>query len=251
MLRAVRFAARMDFTIEPRTWRALRRNAPEILKAAAPRLLEEVYRFFGYGSGAASFDLLARSRLMGQLFPELMAFVKARRRRGAEFRALLKALDQSGDPYAPPKPELIFAVLLYGMYEVRRAEHLERGEHPGHEVIRELLEPLVKRLGIPRRVSDHLVRILDVQRRFDERSGNRRFSRKAFVAQETFRDAFAFFAVRTAAGQGDPEALKEWKHWLKKNPPPAQRERPPRRRRGGRGRGRGPRSGKQPVLRAQ
>ncbi len=233
MLRAVRFAARMDFTIEPRTWRALRRNAPEILKAAPPRLLEEVYRFFGYRSGAASFDLLARSRMMAELFPELAAFLKARRRRQGEFEAMLAALDAFGDDYAPPKPELIFATLLYGMFEVRQAEHLERGEHPGHEVIRELIEPLVSRLGIPRRVTDRLVRIIDTQRRFDEAPGKRRFSRKRFMAQETFLDSLDFFAVRTAAGLGNPGALNDWQKWVKKDPPPEHAEPPPRRRRRG------------------
>lgn len=234
MLRAVRFAARMNFTIEPRTWRAIRRNAPEVLKAAPPRLLEEVYRFCGYRSGAASFDLLARSRMMAQLFPELTAFLKARRGRQAEFEALLAALDASGDDYAPPKPELIFATLLYGMFEVRLAEHIERGEHPGHEVIRELLEPLMPRLRIPRRATDRLVHILDAQRRFDEAPGERRFSRERFMAQETFLDALDFFAIRTAAGQGNPDSLKDWKKWVKKEPPPEHAERPPRRRRGGR-----------------
>ncbi len=237
MLRAVRFAARMDFTIEPRTWRAVRRNASEVIKAAPPRLLEEVYRFFGYRSGAASFDLLARSRMMVQLFPELVAFLKARRGRQAEFDALLQALDAFGDDYAPPKPELIFATLLHGMFEVRQAEHVERGGHPGHEVIRELIEPLMPRLRIPRRVTDRLVHIIDAQRRFDEAPGERRFSRERFMAQETFRDALDFFDVRTAAGFGNPDSLKDWKLWVKKDPPPEHTERrAPRRRRGGRGR---------------
>ncbi len=234
MLRAVRFAARMGFTVEPRTWRALRRNAPEVMKSAPPRLLEEVYRFFGYRSGAASFDLLAQSQMMAQLFPELVAFLKARRGRQAEFEAMLEALDAFGDDYAPPKPELIFAALLHGMFEVRQAEHLERGEHPRHEVIRELIEPLMPRLRIPRRVTDRLVRIIDAQRRFDEAPGKRRFSRKRFMAQETFFDSLDLFAIRTAAGLGDADSLKDWRKWVKKDPPPEHPERPPRRRRGGR-----------------
>ncbi len=244
MLRAVRFASRMDFTIESRTWRSLRRNAPEALKAAPPRLLEEVYRFFGYRSGAASFELLAQSRLMVQLLPELAAFLKARRGRQVEFRVMLEALDAFGDDFSPPKPELIFATLLHGMFEVRRAEHVERGEHPGHEVIRELLEPLMPRLRVPRRVADRLVHIIDAQHRFDEEPGERRFSRERFMAQETFRDALDFFSIRVAAGQASPALLKDWQKWVKKEPPPEHEERRPQRRRRGGRRGRKPEGGR-------
>jgi poly(A) polymerase len=241
MLRAIRFAARMDFNIEPRTWRSLRRNAAEALTAAPPRLLEELYRFFGYSAGSASFAWLKRSLIMGVLFPELAAFLKARRGRAADFEALLKAIDEGGDPYAPPKAELIFAVLLYGMFEVRCAEHIERGDHAGHEVVRELLEPLMPRLRIPRRIGDRLVHIMDAQRRFDEQPGERRFSRERFMAQETFVDALDFYAIRTAAGQGDPATLKDWQQWVQKHPPPEHAPRPTRRRRSGQRRSRGPR----------
>jgi hypothetical protein len=175
---------------------------------------------------------------MVQLFPELVAFLKARRGRQAEFEALLHAIDAHGDDYDPPKPELIFAVLLYGMFEVRRAEHIEHGEHPGHEVIREMLEPLMPRLRIPRRVGDRLVHILDSQRRFDELPGKRRFSRERFMAQETFMDSLDFFAIRTAANQGDPATLKDWRKLVKKHPPPKHEPKPTRRRRGGRRRSR-------------
>jgi poly(A) polymerase len=204
------------------------------MKAAPPRLLEEVYKLFGYRSGAAACELLTRSCLMRQMFPELSAFLKAGRSRAAEFAARLKALDAHGDDYAPPKPEWIFAVLLYGMFEVRYAEQMERGEHPGHEVMRLLLDPLTPRLRIPRRVTDRLVHIMDAQQRFDERPGERRFSRERFMAQETFPDALEFFAIRVAAGQGDPATLADWREWVKKDPPRRHEEaRPARRRRGG------------------
>lgn len=245
MLRAVRFAARMDFKIEPRTWRAIHRNAAEVMKAAPPRILEEISRCFGYRSGTASLAVLARSRMMDHLFPELRAFLKARRQHQAEFDALLQALDERGDDYAPPQTELIFAALLYGMYEVRLAEHRERGEHPGHEVIRELLAPLMQRVRIPRRIADRVVRILDAQRRFDPERGKRRFSRKRFAAQESFGVAFDFFAIRTAAGLGNPGMLKDWQQWLKRNPPPKHPKRPARRRRSGRRR-RKPRKPRKP-----
>ena len=44
ILRAIKFAARLDFGFEPATWRALLRWRGEISKCAPPRLLEEIHR---------------------------------------------------------------------------------------------------------------------------------------------------------------------------------------------------------------
>ena len=43
-LRAIRFASRLGFTIEPETFAAMRRHAPELARCAPPRLLEETFR---------------------------------------------------------------------------------------------------------------------------------------------------------------------------------------------------------------
>src|SRR6201990_338104 len=47
ILRAIKFAARLDFGFEPTTWRALLRWRGEISKCAPPRLLEEIHRLMG------------------------------------------------------------------------------------------------------------------------------------------------------------------------------------------------------------
>src|SRR5213075_3244638 len=57
ILRAIKFAARLGFTIEERTLVALRQTRSEIPKAAAPRILEEFNRFCRSGAGRRSFEL--------------------------------------------------------------------------------------------------------------------------------------------------------------------------------------------------
>src|SRR5216683_2548573 len=44
VLRAVRFATRLNFEIEPATWAAMRRAAPKVANIAAERVGEEVVR---------------------------------------------------------------------------------------------------------------------------------------------------------------------------------------------------------------
>jgi tRNA nucleotidyltransferase/poly(A) polymerase len=71
MLRAVKFAARLDFTIEPVTLAALIRHRGEIAKCAQPRVLEELYRLLRGGAAHRSMALLIETGLAGNLSPQL------------------------------------------------------------------------------------------------------------------------------------------------------------------------------------
>jgi poly(A) polymerase len=58
ILRAIKFAARLDFEIETGTLDALKKTRGEIPKAAAPRILEELNRFCRGGAARRSFELM-------------------------------------------------------------------------------------------------------------------------------------------------------------------------------------------------
>ncbi len=73
MLRAIKFAARLDFTIETATYAALLRQRDEIRKCAAPRVVEEVYRLLRGGAARRSIELLAETGLLEILSPHLAA----------------------------------------------------------------------------------------------------------------------------------------------------------------------------------
>jgi poly(A) polymerase len=75
ILRAARFAARFDFTIDPATWAAMKRAAPTITTIAAERIGEELVRLMTEGSAARGMDLLTESGLMEALIPEVLELV--------------------------------------------------------------------------------------------------------------------------------------------------------------------------------
>ena len=64
MLRAIKFAARLGFTIEPVTYAALLRQRGEIRKCAAPRVVEEVYRLLRGGAARRSMELLVETGVL-------------------------------------------------------------------------------------------------------------------------------------------------------------------------------------------
>jgi poly(A) polymerase len=72
ILRAARFAARLNFTIEPATWAAMKRAAPSILDIAAERIGEEIVMMMTEGAAARAMDLMMDSGLMQLLMPEVV-----------------------------------------------------------------------------------------------------------------------------------------------------------------------------------
>jgi poly(A) polymerase len=72
LLRAVRFAARLDFTIEPNTWSAIQRDAPAISRISAERVGEEIVMIMTEGGAARGLDLLVDSGLAATIMPEVL-----------------------------------------------------------------------------------------------------------------------------------------------------------------------------------
>src|SRR5215831_10900758 len=71
ILRAIKFAARLDFTIEPLTYQAILAHRGEIPKCAPPRILEELYRLLRGGAARRSVELLRETGVLRVLVPEL------------------------------------------------------------------------------------------------------------------------------------------------------------------------------------
>ncbi|MEJ7604564.1 MAG: polynucleotide adenylyltransferase PcnB, partial [Kofleriaceae bacterium] len=76
MLRAIKFAARLDFGFEPTTWRALLRWRGEISKCAPPRLLEEIHRLMRGGACRRSFELLVETGVLAILSPYIAGLLE-------------------------------------------------------------------------------------------------------------------------------------------------------------------------------
>ena len=71
MLRAVRFSTQLDFEIEPTTWRAIRRNAPNIARISGERIAMELEGILAGPNRAAGASMLIESGLAETIFPAL------------------------------------------------------------------------------------------------------------------------------------------------------------------------------------
>ncbi|MCL5289226.1 MAG: CCA tRNA nucleotidyltransferase [Acidobacteria bacterium] len=69
MVRAVRFAARLGYTIEPATFAAIHKLAPEVAVVSAERLRDELTKILTEGAARCGFELLDDSGLLAILLP--------------------------------------------------------------------------------------------------------------------------------------------------------------------------------------
>src|SRR5215469_14240447 len=73
MLRAVRFAARFGYAIDPATFRAIQKLAPQIHQVSAERIRDELTKMLTEGNARRAFLLLDESGLLREVLPEIAA----------------------------------------------------------------------------------------------------------------------------------------------------------------------------------
>jgi tRNA nucleotidyltransferase/poly(A) polymerase len=71
ILRAIRFGARLGYTIEPATWDAARAMAPKIHQVSSERIRQELCRILTEGQAARGVRMLEESGLRAEILPEL------------------------------------------------------------------------------------------------------------------------------------------------------------------------------------
>ncbi|HLF45567.1 MAG TPA: HD domain-containing protein [Chitinophagaceae bacterium] len=80
MMRAVRFAAQLGFTIEEKTFRAIKDNADRINIISQERITDELNKIIASSKPSIGFDLLYQSGLLHVIFPQMVDLA------GAEYK---------------------------------------------------------------------------------------------------------------------------------------------------------------------
>lgn len=72
MLRAIRFAAQLDFVIEDKTWEGIKNNVDRIKIITQERITEEINKILLSKKPSVGFDLLYKSGLLHIIFPQMV-----------------------------------------------------------------------------------------------------------------------------------------------------------------------------------
>ena len=211
MLRAVRFAAKLGFTIDADTEAPIRKLGYLLDGVPPARLFDEVLKLFLSGYGARSFELLQKYGLFEHLFPlsaaafELPPYAYAREmlERG------LKNTDARVVADKPVTPTFLFAILLWSAV-LRELNERAAGPAPDLALLMQACDAVLKaqqsRISIPRRFAVPMRELLMLQPRFTRRSGVKALN---LLQHPRFRAAYDFLLLRAEVGVADTE-LAEW-----------------------------------------
>lgn len=213
MLRAVRLAAKLGFSIEAATAEPIPRLASLLNEAAPARLFEEVLKLFLSGHGVASFEGLERFGLLAVLFPESAAALKSNRT-GALRRILIEGLGNTDARVAndePVSPAFLFALLLWPAF-CRSLMALQKQGVAIEEAQRRAADRVtmhqLSTIALPRRFSLPMQEIWLLQSRFGSRQRKRVYRT---LAHPRFRAAFDFLVLRGTASAEHAEDIAFWR----------------------------------------
>ena len=212
MIRAIKFAAKLSFKIEKKTWKALKESASAISKSPVPRVQEEIARLLEEGSSAPAIQLLYESGLLAQIEPNLQKYLSNPEEfsswdpDGALLFDLLAAADRfAADGRKVSRPIyfslwLLPFVLAKGFLESNAPDSMVRKE----------AERVLPAVGISRRDMERVGQVLLAIRRFRTAKKGKRTAPRAFMAKSYLDEALLLYEILLDALEEDTEHLEWW-----------------------------------------
>ncbi len=207
VLRAVRLATVLEFTIEEATWCAVREMAPSIGSVSAERIREELVRIFLSPNRVCGFDLLMESGLMHQILPEILVLKGCEQPpqwhpEGDVFthtRIMLELLP------AEASLPLVLSVLLHDIGKPATFTRDESGRirFNGHDTLgATMAEGILRRLKFPNDVIQPTVAAVENHMTFKDVQKMRTSTLKRFLARPTFEDEMELHRVDCMSSNG-------------------------------------------------
>lgn len=211
ILRAIRFAAKLQFDLEPELVSAIAEQRERLLAVSPARLYDEVLKLFMSGYATQVLPLLRHY----DIFELMFAATELSLKKGLPyFESLLTQACANTDSRVhenkPVTPAFLFACLLWGPVQERTAALLQSGMSPiqalqeaGHEILIEQSQ----HIALPKRFRLPIREIWSGQERLTQRRGRRAF---AMLESKRFRAIYDFLLLRCEAGDSDLQALCDW-----------------------------------------
>jgi len=235
MLRAVRFAAKLQFDIEPNTEFAIEHCGALLSEIPSARLFDEFLKLFMSGYALSTFLLLCEHRLLEYLFPEPARHIASVPRYKRIASLAMASTDRRVRDDRPVTPAFLLAALLWPAVQHRSETLIKAGESPpqamnsaGQQVTAEIC----LHTAIPKRFSMPMREMWEMQHKL-ERMQPRRIP--DLLASRRFRAAYDLLLLREESGEKLGDAGAFWTEQQTLNPElvgsaPPREDKPPRRR---------------------
>lgn len=230
LLRAVRFAARLNYALEEETFRAMEQEKEGITLVKVERIRDELTRMFTEGNADRALELLDQSGLLEIVLPEV---------------SLLKGVEQppefhpEGDVFVhtrlalshlPPQASasLALGVLFHDLGKPQTGRfHQGRIRFHSHAVIgADIAWEICERLRMPNKIRDRIVWLVENHMKIHIFPEMRVHKKKQLMREEGFQELLTLARCDTLASHGDLSVLEEIEAWCEQqseedvSPPP-------------------------------
>ena len=216
LLRAIRFAARLGFTIEPATLEAIHELGPQIHSVSPERIREELIRILIEGGARRGFELLDATGLLHEILPEIerMKGVEQPPQFHPEGDVWIHTLLMLESLPSNTTPELALGVLLHDVGKpptFRIADRIRFDGHPevGVEIAREILN----RLRFPNDTIAQVLQLVANHMRFMNAPKMNASTLKRFLRMDRFDEHLALHRLDCLGSSG---CLSTWEFVTRK-----------------------------------
>jgi len=204
MLRAVRFAAQFDFSIEPGTMESLKQLASTIQKISNERIGEELEKIFTGSHPGKALVLLDETGLLGEVLPEVKAMKNVKQPtqfhpEGDVFEHTRIMLEMFGGG----STTLAFGILLHDVGKPVTFSKTDRIRFNNHDEIgAEMAVCILKHLRYSRDVITRVKSFVKNHMRFIHAKEMRRSTLRRFMATEGFDELLELYRLDCMASHG-------------------------------------------------
>lgn len=212
MIRAVRFAVKLGFKIEPVCEQAIHQSSSLLESIPPARLYDELLKLFMGGNGLQTFEMLRHYGLFKVLFPATENSL-AVEYDGFPKLFLIKALQNSDNRIAEGKTVTAYFLLAAFLWEPVQmlARDFQQQGLPDHTALQEAMNVVISRqvriTAMPRHITTAMREVWSLQPKFNSRVGAKP---ARLFHHPRFRAAYDFLLLRAESGGVLPELAQWW-----------------------------------------
>ncbi|QHM96321.1 polynucleotide adenylyltransferase PcnB [Kosakonia sacchari] len=228
MLRAVRFAAKLNMRISEETAEPIPRLATLINDVPPARLFEESLKLLQAGYGYETYRLLREYGLFQPLFPSITRYFTEKGDSPMEriIDQVLKNTDNRIRNDMRVNPAFLFAAMFWYPLLENAQRITQEGGLAYYDAfalaMNDVLDEACRSLAIPKRITTLIRDIWQLQLRMSRRQGKRSWK---LMEHPKFRAAYDLLALRAEAeNNGELQRLAKWWGEFQVSAPPAQKD---------------------------
>ncbi|MEX2496587.1 MAG: polynucleotide adenylyltransferase PcnB [Woeseia sp.] len=211
MLRAIRFAAKLDFRIDDSVAEAIENRRTLLRNVPPARLFDEFLKMFQAGHAGKTFELLQRYKLFHELFPETAEEIDRNEGFGRFVTAAVESTDRRVAAGQSITPMFLLGIFLWAPVQ-RFAQRLRDTEKVSETqalgiAAQEITAMQQSRISMPRRFTGPMREMLALQPRFETRQGKRGIK---LLEHRRFRAAYDLMLLRAEVGEVAAETAGFW-----------------------------------------